>query len=374
MSDDSNYALKSDDSIPEIAAPEFAYQPQFPSDKSTKIGLIGCGGITEQHLTAYKKSGLEVVALCNRTLSKAEKKRDEYFPNATVTSDPDDILSNDEITVVDITYHPELRAEWIEKALKAGKHVLSQKPFILDLDQGQQLADLADQQGKLLAVNQNGRWAPYVRYSQLAIDAGLIGEVQSINVNVCWDHEWVKGTPFETIHHLLLYDFAIHWIDMVCCFMNQPARTAQAMVTKSASQSVAPPLVGSAQLKFDSGIASLHFDGSSKVGPFESIQIIGSKGRISCSGKPCEAHDLQLITKDGIARPQLEGSWMPDGFAGTMGELLSAIDENRQPYHSAKNNLRSLEAAFALIQSADDGKAIPVGTARKVGPNCQPKT
>lgn len=374
MSDDSNYALKSDDAVPEISAPELAYQPQIPSGKNLKVGLIGCGGITEQHLTAYKKYGVEVVALCNRTIEKAEKKRDTYFPNAAVTTDPNEILNNDEISVVDITYHPELRAEWIEKALKAGKHVLSQKPFILDLDQGHKLADLAKEQNRLLAVNQNGRWAPYVRYSQLAIDAGLIGEVQSITVNICWDHEWVKGTPFETIHHLLLYDFAIHWIDMVCCFMKQPAKTAHAMVTRSASQEVAPPLVGSAQLEFDSGLASLHFDGSTKVGPFETIQIVGSKGRISCTGKPCEAHDYQLITEEGIARPKFEGTWMPDGFGGTMGELLSAIAVDRQPYNSASHNLISLEAAFALIQSADEGKLIQVGTARKVGHNCQPKT
>ena len=42
-------------------------------------------------------------------------------------------------------------------ALEAGKHVLSQKPFVLDLDDGQELVDLADRNGLKLAVNQNGR-------------------------------------------------------------------------------------------------------------------------------------------------------------------------------------------------------------------------
>ncbi len=371
--EDKNYALDGGEGLKEIPAPDLAYQPKFPDGEKAGIGLIGCGGITEQHLTAYKKAGLNVRVLCNRTLEKAEAKRDEFFPEADVCSDPEEVLARDDISVVDITYHPDLRATWIEKALKAGKHVLSQKPFVLDIDVGSKLVATATKHDRLLAVNQNGRWAPYVRYSQLAIDAGLIGEVQSVNINVCWDHGWVKDTPFETIHHLLLYDFAIHWIDMTCCFMGRPAKSAHAMLTRSLSQKVTPPLLASAQLAFDGGIASLHFDGSTQSETSESIEIIGTKGRIRCSGKPCEAHDLQLITADGIARPTLEGKWMPDGFGGTMGELLCAIDEGRQPYNSGAHNLHSLEAAFALIQSADSGRKVNVSSARKVGKNCRPK-
>lgn len=375
MSDDNkDYALEGGEELAEIEAPDLPYQPAFPDGEKLGIALMGTGGITEQHLTAYKKAGLNVRVLCNRTLSKAEEKRDEFFPEAEVTSDQDAVLARDDISVVDITYHPNIRAEWIEKALKAGKHVLSQKPFVLDLNVGQQLMATAVENDRLLAINQNGRWAPYVRYSQLAIDSGLIGEVQSIRIDVCWDHGWVKDTPFETIHHLLLYDFAIHWIDMTCCFMGRPAKSAHAMLTRSRSQKVVAPLLASAQLAFDGGIASLHFDGSTNIGASESIEIIGSKGRIRCNGKPCEAHDLQLITEDGIARPRLKGQWMPDGFGGTMGELLCAIDQGRQPFHSAESNLRSLEAAFALIQSADEGRKIKVGKARKLGKNCKPKT
>ena len=33
-------------------------------------------------------------------------------------------------------------------------------------------------------------------------------------MNLNWDHTWIKGTPFEQIHHVVLYDFAIHWFDL----------------------------------------------------------------------------------------------------------------------------------------------------------------
>lgn len=369
---DKNYALKSEDAAVQVPAPGLPYRPRFPQHPP-KIGLIGCGGITEQHLKAYREAGLEVVALCDLVEANALAKQAQFYPQARICSDAAGLLADPSIGVVDIALHAEPRAAVIEQALRAGKHVLSQKPFVLDLAVGERLVAIAEEQGRLLAVNQNGRFAPYFRYAQLAIDAGLIGEVHSVTLQVGWDHGWVAGTPFEKIPHLLLYDFGIHWIDMACCLMGRPAQSAHAMLRRSASQTIAPPLVGSAQLAFEGGIASIHLDGSTRHGAFESLDIIGTKGRIHASGKPLEAHDFELITKDGVARPMFEGHWMPDGFGGAMGELLCAIDERRQPFNSAAHNLHSLEAAFALIQSADEGRQVRVGEAKVAGPNCKPK-
>ena len=54
--------------------------------------------------------------------------------------------------------------------------------------------------------------------------------------------------------------------------------------------------------------------------------------------------------------PRLKGAWFPDGFHGTMAELLSAIDENREPSNSARNNLASLALCFAAVASANAAK------------------
>jgi hypothetical protein len=60
-----------------------------------------------------------------------------------------------------------------------------------------------------------------------------------------------------------------------------------------------------------------------------------------------------------VERFQLEGAWYPDGFAGTLGELASAIAEGREPYNSARHNLLSLEVTLAAVRSAEqDGAAI----------------
>src|SRR3546814_12962768 len=101
--------------------------------------------------------------------------------------------------VVDIATLPAARVSLIERALDARKHVLSQKPFVLDLDVGEALVERADRNGVKLAVNQNGRWAPHFGYMREAVRAGAIGDVQSVHLGVHWDHTWTTGTPFADI-------------------------------------------------------------------------------------------------------------------------------------------------------------------------------
>jgi len=52
----------------------------------------------------------------------------------------------------------------------------------------------------------------------------------------------------------------------------------------------------------------------------------------------------------------VKGDWFSNGFEGTMGELLCAIEEGREPENNARANLKSLKLAFAAIASADSGK------------------
>ena len=225
------------DENPITPLPQVEYLPQDPIDYSPGIGLIGCGDITKNHLRAYSRAGYRVLAFCDIDIERATERRDEFYPGADVYDDYLGLLDRDDIEVVDIATHPPIRAKIIKVALLAGKHVLSQKPFVIDLDIGKQLVDLARRQGRTLAVNQNGRWAPHFSYARAAIEAGLIGEVSGVHLSVHWDHSWVKGTEFEKIKHLILYDYAIHWFDIVNCFLRgRKARRVYASYAKTNSQ------------------------------------------------------------------------------------------------------------------------------------------
>ena len=75
----------------------------------------------------------------------------EFYPDAQVTQDYLAVLARDDIELVDVTPHPEERVPILEAAIRAGKHVLSQKPFVIDLDTGQRLVEMADEHEVLLA-------------------------------------------------------------------------------------------------------------------------------------------------------------------------------------------------------------------------------
>jgi predicted dehydrogenase len=364
-----NYALAAKTVDRVFPAPRLPYQPPQPKSYRPRIGLIGCGGITESHLDAYRSAGWDVVALCSRTEERARRRRDQFYPDADIYTDYHRLLKRDDVDVVDIALHPKPRVAAIEAALNAGKHVLSQKPLVLDLDTGRRLVALAARRRRKLAVNQNGRWSPYFSYAAQAIRAGLIGEVQTVSMNLNWDHTWIKGTPFEQIYHVALYDFGIHWFDFAAvCFAGRKARRVFAANAFAPGQRLNPPMIASAVVQFDNGTATIHFDAHSRFGPQEAICITGSAGTIRARGPICAAHDLTLQTRRGCAKPELKGKWFNDGFRGAMGELLCAIEEDREPSNSARDNLSSLALCFAAVKSARDGQAQIPGKVRRLPP------
>ena len=352
---------------PRIVAPTLPYRPRDPKRYRPGIGLIGCGGITKWHLTAYKAAGYRVLAMCDVAVDRARERRDEFYPDATVTDNIDDVLSRDDIEVVDITTHPPERPPIIEAALRARKHVLSQKPFVLNLDVGHRLADLADKMGVKLAVNQNARWAPHFSYIREAVRAGLLGSLDAIHCDVHWDHSWVKGTVFESVRHLILYDFAIHWFDFVRTLMAEAEpRRIFASMARSATQTIMPALLAQAIIEYESTQVTLIFDGFTRFDRLDRTLVVGSEGAIRSTGPSNEIQRVEMTTTEGLSRPRLKGKWFPDGFHGTMAELLSAIAENREPTNSARNNLASLSLCFAAVASAERGEAVRPGTVRQL--------
>ncbi|WP_374397563.1 Gfo/Idh/MocA family protein [Tabrizicola sp.] len=360
--DADTYALKSV-ALAEVAAPALPYQPPLPRTYRPRIGVIGAGGIVSAHLDAYRTAGWEVAAICNRTREKAEAKAAEFAPRARVTDRWKEVLADPAIDVVDITPHPADRLPIIEAALRAGKHVLSQKPFVLDLAEGRRLVALARENGVKLAVNQNGRWAPHLAYMREAVRAGLIGEVISTHVSIHWNHGWIAGTPFEKIEDLILYDFGIHWFDFLRSITGDRATSVFATAAKANGQTARAPLLAQALVQMEGGQASLVFDGATPFGPRDTTFIAGTKGSLLSDGPDLGQQSVTLTTAEGVARPRLEGTWFNDGFRGAMGALLVAIEDDTEPANGAEENLDSLALAFAAIQSRRTGQPVRVGAA-----------
>lgn len=276
------------------------------------------------------------------------------------------LLARDDIDVIDLTPHPAERLPMIEAALRAGKHVLSQKPFVTDLDEGERLCALADAQGLHLAVNQNGCWAPHLAWMRAAVRAGMVGRVMLLHVAVHWDHRWIAGTPFAGMADVVMYDFWVHWFDFVTSVLGRSARRVQAQAVQGPEVEF-PPMLASAMMDFTDAQASLVFDAATPFGPHDTTYIAGTMGSLMSSGPDLGRQTVTLHTAAGIARPVLRGRWFNDGFAGAMGALLVAIETGVPPENSARGNLVSLAHTFAALHSAATSEAAVPGVVRTRG-------
>jgi predicted dehydrogenase len=82
--------------------------------------------------------------------------------------------------------------------------------------------------------------------------------------------------------------------------------------------------------------------------------VHGTEGTIR--GSVLLGSDFVELERDGVTdRYTLEGAWYPDGFAGALGELVTAIAEDREPFNSARHNLLTLAMTLAACRSAEQG-------------------
>jgi len=340
------------------------YKPPRPKTFVPKVALVGCGAVAPKHLAACRALEFPVAALCDVDEAKARRLRDEFFPDAAVFVDYRRMLRECEADIVDIATPPEGRALIIEDALCNGRHVLSQKPFVTDLDRGLQLVELAESQGLKLAINQNARWAPHFSWARHAVERGVIGEVFSARFVVHWDY---RSTPssFRGSRDWILFEYGIHWFDLVQVFMSG-IRAEQVFASTARGHAPAglPDMLAQAVITYLSGQAAIGLNGAARVGADDYTVVTGSLGMIVSRGPDKNHQQVTVYLEDRTVTPQLEGDWNTFGFQGTLGELAVAIQENRQHYGGARQNLESLALCFAAVQSSLTGRPCAPWTVR----------
>ena len=203
-------------------------------------------------------------------------------------------------------------------------------------------------------------------WMRAAVETGHVGEALSIHVAIHWDHRWIRNTPFERLRDVVLYDFGIHWFDVLASLLRRPVRSVQALTTDPPSAGIAPPMLASALLDWGDAQASLVLNAATPFGPQDSTHVAGSRGSLVSRGPNLGEQQVELWTEAGLARPELEGQWFNDGFAGTMGELLCAIEEGRETSNRARANLDSLALCFAAIAASREGRAVALWEARRL--------
>jgi predicted dehydrogenase len=140
-----------------------------------RVGLVGYGyaGKTFHAPLITATPGLSLAKIASSNPDKVKK----CFPNVTVIAKPQDLIAQDDLDLIVIASPNETHASLARAALGAGKHVVVDKPFTLDLREARDVVALAESRGKLLSVFHNRRWDSDFLGVRQAIQSGLLGRV-----------------------------------------------------------------------------------------------------------------------------------------------------------------------------------------------------
>lgn len=142
-----------------------------------KIGIIGVGGISESHIQGYlKNENVELYAFCDINEARLAEKGKKYGITRLYTK-VEDMVALPELDGVSVCVWNCNHYECTMAALKAGKHVLCEKPLAMNAQQAQQMLDFAKEQGKLLMVGFVLRFSDQVERLKEMAQSGFFGDI-----------------------------------------------------------------------------------------------------------------------------------------------------------------------------------------------------
>ncbi|EJJ30731.1 Gfo/Idh/MocA family protein [Rhizobium sp. CF142] len=159
--------------------------------KELGVGIIGCGNISTTYFSLSPLfKGLKVLACADINVQAAKQRAEEYSVKAQTI---EELLANDEIDVVVNLTIPDAHYPVSKAALEAGKHVYSEKPLVLSLEQGEELRRIAKEKGLSVGCAPDTFLGGAHQLARKFVDDGGIGRITS---GACY----VMGPGMEMWH------------------------------------------------------------------------------------------------------------------------------------------------------------------------------
>ena len=164
--------------------------------RQVKIGLIGCGSISEAYFAGCKRYDiLSLTACADLDFARAQAKAEKHGVRACTV---DDLLADPDIEIIINLTIPQAHAEVNEAVLRAGKHAYTEKPFALDSREGARVLALARKKKLLVGCAPDTFLGGGLQTARKALDDGLIGRpVAAMAFMLCRGHErWHPAPEF----------------------------------------------------------------------------------------------------------------------------------------------------------------------------------
>jgi len=337
------------------------YKVKLPKE-NRPIYIIGAGGIVrDAHLPAYSKAGFNVAGITNRTKERALALAEQFnIPNVYNTIE-DMVADAPENAVYDLTIMPPQFVKNLE-ALPNKSAVLIQKPMGDNYDQTLEILKVCRRKKLRAAVNCQMRYAPYIMAAKDIIAKGLIGELYDLEVRLTTFTPW-EYFPYVVNHPRLEIQYhSIHYIDMIRSFLGNPkkvyAKTLKNPAKPMSSTRTTAILDYGRSLRAIINTNHDHNFGSKHQESF--IKWEGTKGSIKArmgllldypNGKPDKFE--YCILKDGEdpkwVELELDGTWFPDAFIGSMGSVIKYIEGSS---NELPTSVEDVALSMAVVEAA----------------------
>jgi predicted dehydrogenase len=337
------------------------------------IGVIGAGGISHSHILAVRSSALReragIVAIADINPDAAKAQAERYGIDH-VFEDYHELIAHPEVQAVCICTPPFLHVEQSVAALRAGKHVLCEKPVAPTLASIDAIAEAQKASGAVFEGVFQHRMGQGARQVKALIDAGRFGRLRFGLAETLWqrDAEYYSVAwrgRWDTECGGVTMSQAIHSIDMLCWLMGEPESIIADAATVKHDIQVED--TSAATVRFRRGaigqvVVTVNAqDNRSRLEVFgDDLQAISSESAYDPTSAPFRIISLDPATAEAAA--QWAGDRLPEAtkhlHVPMLADFLDAIEHNRPPLVTIDECRRSMELITGMYKSAMTGERV----------------
>ena len=239
-------------------------------ERPIRVALIGYGAIGFEHGSAVSAvAGLDLSLVCDRSEQRLQSAV-QAFPGVRTCTDMDRVISDPDIDAVIISTPPNTHAPIAMQLLRAGKHVVTEKPFCLTTAEADAMIALATEKQRTLSVYQCRRWDPDYLAIQQVLKQNMIGSPFHIETFIGgYAHPCDYWHSHEPISGGVFYDWGSHYLDWILNLIPDPVVAVRGVEHKRVWHDVTNADQSSVHIRFAGGqeASFLHSDIAAALKP-----------------------------------------------------------------------------------------------------------
>jgi UDP-N-acetyl-2-amino-2-deoxyglucuronate dehydrogenase len=336
------------------------------------VGIVGAGNISDTHARAAVAAGLRVRGVFGDNAARARQLAERH--GALVFDTLDTLVADASLDLVMIGSPSGRHAEQAAAALRAGRHVLVEKPLDITTARVDALLEEVSRSHRTLGVFFQDRLKPDVVAMKRALDDGAIGSPVLATADVKWyrppsyyaDSRW-RGT-WALDGGGALMNQGIHTVDLLLHLLGPVSRVAGAVATRL--HEIEAEDAAAATLQFASGaVATIVATTAAPPGRPRRLEIVGTTGSLTLEGDrlvaAAGASDTSAPAPENAASPIVSDV---AAHQRVIEDFVDAIHTGRPPICDGREGRRSVEVVEAVYRSAREGRVADIGPAYERGP------